>query len=94
MVSDLLPLLRLLARGDEPLEISRTANLQASPFGVPELVFAAHRFWSAFRSTPQTLMVLEQAVPPNMSPSDRTVLFNSLGTRMDQVILKRRRRRR
>jgi hypothetical protein len=86
--------LRLLARGDEPLEISRAANLKSPPLGVPELVFTAHRFWSAFKGTPQTLTVLEQSAPPTLSPSDRTVLFFSLGTQMDQVILKRGRKRR
>ena len=94
ILTDLSPVLRLLARGDEPLEISRKANLKSPPFGVPELVFAAHRFWRAFKSSPQTLTVLEQAVPATMSSSDRTVLFNSLGARMDQVILKRGRKRR
>ena len=93
VVSDLFPVLRLLARGDEPLEISRAASLKSPPFGVPELLFSTHRFWRAFKSTPRTLTVLEQSVPPTMSPSDRTVLFNSLGSRMDQVILKRGRKR-
>ena len=93
VLSDLFPVLRLLARGDEPLEIRRAANLKLPPSGVPELLFTAHRFWRAFGSTPQTLTVLEQSVPPTMSPSDRTVLFNSLGARMDQVILKRGRKR-
>ncbi len=93
VLSDLFPALQLLARGDEPLEISRAASLKAPPFGVPELVFAAHRFWSAFKSTPHTLTALEQSVPPTLSPSDRTVLFNSLGSQMDQVILKRQRKR-
>ena len=93
VVSDLFPVLRLLARGDEPLEISRAASLKSPPFGVPELLFSTHRFWRAFKSTPRTLTVLEQSVPPAMSPSDRTVLFNSLGSRMDQVILKRGRKR-
>ncbi len=92
VLSGLFPVLCLLARGDEPLEIRRAANLKSSEFGVPELVFTAHRFWSAFKSTPQTLTALEQSVPPTLSPSDRTVLFNSLGTQMDQVILKRGRK--
>ena len=93
VLSDLFPVLRLLARGDEPLEISRAANLKSPPFGVPELLFTTHCFWRGFKSTPQTLTVLEQSVPPTMSPSDRTVLFSSLGARMDQVILKRGRKR-
>ncbi len=93
VLSDLFPVLRLMARGDEPLEISRAAKLKSPRFGVPELLFTAHRFWRAFESTPQTLTVLEQSVPPAMSPSNRTVLFNSLGTQMDQVILKRGRKR-
>ncbi len=93
VLSGLFPVLRLLARGDEPLEISRAANLKSPSFGVPELVFTVHRFWSAFKSTPQTLTALEQAVPPTLSPSDRTVLFHTLGSQMDQVILKRGKKR-
>jgi hypothetical protein len=93
LLSELSPVLRLLARGDEPLEISRTANPKSPQFGVPELVFAHRRFWSAFRGIPQTLAALEQAVPPTLIPSDRTVFFNSLGTQMDHVILRRRRKR-
>ncbi len=94
VLSELFPLLRLLARGDEPLEISRAAKLESPPFGVPELVFGSHRFWRAFASTPHTLTVLEQSIPPTLSPSDRTVLFSNPGTQMDHVLLKRRRKRR
>ena len=92
ILSELFPLLRLLARGDEPLEISRAANPKSPPFGVPELVFTSHRFWRAFAGTPQTLTVLEQSVPPTLSLSDRTVLFSNLGTQLDHVLLKRRRK--
>ncbi|MCH7565300.1 MAG: hypothetical protein IH968_15920 [Gemmatimonadetes bacterium] len=92
ILSELFPLLRLLARGDEPLEISRAANPKAPHFGVPELVFTSHRFWRAFGRTPETLTVLEQSVPPTLSLPDRTVLFSNLGTQMDHVVLKRRRR--
>lgn len=92
ILSELFPLLRLLARGDEPLEISRAANLKAPHFGVPELIFSSHRFWRAFASTPHTLTMLEQSVPSTLSLSDRTVLFSNLGTQMDHVLLKRRRK--
>ncbi|MET0153167.1 MAG: YkgJ family cysteine cluster protein [Candidatus Binatia bacterium] len=90
------PALRLLAHGDEPLELrgsAKTKMTKVTPFGDAELTFAAFAALRELGGAAGTLSVLEKAIPPSLSVSDRSVLLLYLGTQVEQAAPKRRHRR-
>jgi len=86
------PALRLLARGDEPLELARRASAKAPPFGDPDLTFAAFLTLRAVHNSTGILEALEKAIKPSLSAADRSVLLNQLGAKLEHDIPVRRRK--
>lgn len=79
------PALRLLARGDEPLELVRGAGEKVPPFGDPELTFAAFVALREARGATGTLGALEKAMTPSLTVADRSVLLRQLGIHVEQT---------
>lgn len=87
------PALRLLAGGDEPLELARKTSIKAPQFGIPDLSFAAFKALRDISNSTGALSAIEKVMKPSFSVSDRAVLLNNLGAQVE-VKLKRPRKRR
>jgi len=87
------PALRLLARGDEPLELARGAGEKVPPFGNPELTFAAFVALREASGSTGTLGALEKAITPSLTVADRSVLLRELGIHVEQASSLPRRKR-
>jgi hypothetical protein len=83
MITSVGPALRLLARGDEPVELGRRASAKAPPFGDPDLTFAAFLALRAVHNSTGVLQALEQAMQPSFSAADRSVLLIQLGSKLE-----------
>ena len=86
------PALRLLARGDEPLEPARGTGEKVPPFGDPELTFAAFVALREARGSAGTLGALEKAIKPSLTVADRSVLLRQLGIHVEHARSLRRRK--
>jgi hypothetical protein len=86
------PALRLLAHSDEPLNLPRNANLKAPAFGDPELIFAAFLALRDVQGAGGVLSALEKSIRPAMGVSDRSVLINQIGSEIEEVYKKRRKK--
>lgn len=84
MITSAGPALRLLARGDEPVELGRRASAKTPPFGDPDLTFAAFLALREVHSSTGILEALEKAIKPSLSAADRSVLLNQLGSKLEQ----------
>jgi hypothetical protein len=80
-MSDTLPVLRLLARGDETLELAEGSE-KGPPLPTPELTFAAYLALREARGAAGLLAALEQAITPELSAADRLVLLRHLARRV------------
>ena len=87
------PGLRLLAHGDEPLDLPVNANMKAPPFGDADLIFAAFLAMREARGPAGVLGALEKAIKPSFTVSDRSVLINQLGAEIEEAYKKRRKKR-
>jgi hypothetical protein len=85
--------IRLLARGNEPVERHRLSRLKSPQFGDPELTFAAFGFYRGLESGTGVLGLLERLIPRAMTLTDRSVLLNQLGSQIDGTPTKQRQRR-
>jgi Fe-S-cluster containining protein len=83
----------LLAWGDERVDLSKGVPKRDLTLLDPELTFAAYIFVHE-ASQLGVLGALEKAVPPAMSVSDRTALFNRFGALVDRAQSKSIKRRR
>jgi hypothetical protein len=79
------PAIRLLACGDEPLDVPRNAKLKAPQFGDPELIFAAFLAMQDARGSCGVLGALEKAIKPSLTVSDRSVLINQIGIEVEDI---------
>jgi hypothetical protein len=80
-VSDVLPVLRLLARGDEPLDLAEGAE-KGPPLATPELTFAAYLAVREGRGPAGLLAALETAITPALEAADRLVLLRHVARRV------------
>ncbi len=80
-MSDALPVLRLLARGDESLELAEGSE-KGPPLPTPELTFAAYLALREARGPAGLLGALEQAITPELSAADRLVLLRHLARKV------------
>jgi hypothetical protein len=87
------PALRLLAQGDEPLDLVKRASMEVSWFDVPEMVLAAFKALSDFRKSIGTLTALEKAIEPSMTVSDRAVLLRYIGMQVEALMKRPARRK-
>jgi hypothetical protein len=84
---------KLLAWGDERVDLSKSVTKRELVLLDPELVFAAHIFVQQAGQL-GVLGALEKAFPPEMSVSDRTALLNRFGAFVDRAQSKSLKRRR
>lgn len=83
---------KLLAWGDERVDLSKGVPKRDLTLLDPELTFAAYIFVHE-ASQLGVLGALEKALPPEMSVSDRTALLNRFGAFVDRAQAKSRKRR-
>lgn len=93
MITSVGPALRLLAGGDEPVELVRRASAKAPPFGDPDLTFAAFLALREVHNSTGILEALEKAIKPSLSAADRSVLLIQLGSKLEHETPVRRRKR-
>jgi hypothetical protein len=93
ILSTFAPGLRLIAHGDEPLDLPASAKVNAPPFGDADLIFAAFLTMREARGPAGVLGALEKAIKPSMTVSDRSVLINQIGAEIDEAYKKRRKKR-
>src|SRR5262249_15381666 len=82
------PALRLVARGDESLDLP--ANVKAPLFGDGDLISATFLVMREARGPAGVLGALEKAITPSLTVSDRSVLVNQVGLELEKVYRKRR----
>lgn len=87
------PGLRLLAYGDEPLDLPASANVVAPPFGDSDMIFAAFLAIRDARGSVGVLNALEKSIKPSFTVSDRSILINQIGAEVEEVYKKRRKKR-
>lgn len=78
------PALRLLGRGDEALRLSAGSAKRAPAFGDAEMVFAGYRVAHEAASGASTLDLLESAMEPLKSATDRSVFLVQMGVHLQQ----------
>lgn len=89
VLSNIAPAVRLLARGDETLELAGNANLKSAPFGEPGMAFAAFTALRKIGAGTGVLQALEKAIKPGMTIPDRSALLVQLGSQLEHTRLKR-----
>ena len=93
MASGFGPAQRLLAYADEPFEFARPISKKDLTFGDAQLTFAAYVFQRRSAGPAGVLGALEEVIKPEMPVSDRSVLFQRLGSLVDQRRSKVRKRK-
>jgi hypothetical protein len=83
--------LRLMARGDEPVELSKKASFKSPKFGDPDLTFAAFVALREIQAGTPPLDALDRAISPSLQISARSVLIYNIATLIDGSIRKPRR---
>jgi len=86
------PAIRLLARGDETIELTGNAKTKSPPFGDPDMSFAAFKALRKVGAGTGVLVALESAIKPAMTIPDRSALLVQLGSQLDHIQVKRPRR--
>ena len=84
---------RLLGQGDEPMGAAIKWNRKDLTFEDAELTFALHIFLSEAGGGAGILSALEKAIPPEMPASDRSALFQKMGSLLDRNAGKKRARK-
>lgn len=79
---------KLLARGDEPLELPRPARTKAPSFGNAEMSFAAFIAMRELQSGAGVLTALEKSFESSLTVTDRSALLIQLGTQVEQALAK------
>lgn len=85
------PTLRLLAQGDQPVDLPE-GDHKVAALGSPELTFAAYLALREARGPGGMLAALEKAIEPALSVADRSVLLSYLGGLLAHVPTGGRRR--
>ncbi|MEK6334838.1 MAG: hypothetical protein AABM67_07815 [Acidobacteriota bacterium] len=90
-VSQFAAIQMLLAHGDEPFDFGKISQKSLSMQG-PEITFAA--FYAARQATSPLglLAALDQAIEPSMSIADRSVFLLQLGSQMETVKSRKKRK--
>jgi hypothetical protein len=88
------PALRLLACGDEPLELTKKTSIKAPQFGIPDMSFAAFKALRDISNSTGALSAIEKVMKPSFTVSDRSVLLNNLGAQVEARLKRSRKRRR
>lgn len=83
------PAIRLLARGDETIELAGNANPKSPPFGDPSMSFAAFTALRKVGVGTGVLDALEKSIKPDMTIPDRSALLVQLGSQLEHTRLKR-----
>ena len=89
VLSNISPAVRLLARGDEPIELAGNANPKSPPFGDADMAFAAFTALRKIGAGAGVLQALEIAIKPGMPIHDRSALLVQLGSQLEHTRLKR-----
>ena len=87
------PTLRLLAHGDEPVELPDKAKVVSPQFGDADLIFAAFLAIRDARGSGGVLNALEKSIRPSFTVSDRAILINQIGVEIEEVYKKRHKKR-
>jgi hypothetical protein len=77
------PVLRLLARGDEPIELVKRAAIKSPKFGDPDLTFAAFVALREIQAGTPPIEAIERAVAPSLGTSARAVLIYNIAAVVD-----------
>jgi hypothetical protein len=83
------PAVRLLARGDETIELARNTKPKSPQFGDPYMSFAAFTALRQLGAGTGVLAALEKAIKPDMTIPDRSALLVQLGSQLEHTRLKR-----
>ena len=87
------PTLRLLAHGDEPVDLPGNAKVVAPPFGDSDMIFAAFLAIRDARGSGGVLNALEKSIKPSFTVSDRSILINQIGSEIEEIYKKRQKKR-
>ena len=87
------PTLRLLAHGDEPVNLPGSAKVVAPPFGDADMIFAAFLAIRDARGSGGVLNALEKSIKPSFTVSDRAILINQIGSEIEEIYKKRQKKR-
>lgn len=82
------PAVRLLARGDETIELAGNADLKSAPFGDANMSLAAFIALRKLSESSGALDALEKAIKPGMTVPDRSALLAQLGSQLERAFLK------
>lgn len=88
MLNSIGPALRLLARGDESIELAGKASLKSPAYGDPDMAFAAFTAIRKISNGTGVLDALENAIKPDMPVSYRSALLVQLGSQIERAPLK------
>ncbi len=91
IVSDRFPVIHMLAYGDEPITLAKSASTKLPEWGAPELIFAAFAAVREIERSSLILDALEKAIPTSLAAFDRAILLAHLGGQVMQPKLKRSR---
>jgi Fe-S-cluster containining protein len=92
LINGFAPTQRLLGQADEPLGRGIKTKSKDITFQDPEMTFAAFIFLRQAMAGRGVLEILEETVAPEMPASDRSALFQKLGTLLDTGPAKKRSR--
>ncbi len=87
------PALRLLAYGDDPVDLPSNAKVVAPPFGDSDMIFAAFLAIRDARGSGGVLNALEKSIKSSFTVSDRSILINQIGAEIEEVYKKRHKKR-
>ena len=87
------PTIRLLAHGDEPVNLPDSAKVVAPPFGDADMIFAAFLAIRDARGSGGVLNALEKSIKPSFTVSDRAILLNQIGSEIEAIYKKRQKKR-
>jgi hypothetical protein len=77
------PVMQLLARSEAAAPLRKKVAVKASPFGDPDMVFSSFRAIRELSKGTGVFDALERTLPATLPRSDRMVLLQWLGARLD-----------
>jgi len=89
ILTNVRPAIRLLARGDETIELAGNGNPKSPPFGDPNMSFAAFTALRKIADGMGVLDALEMAIKPDMTIPDRSALLIQVGYQLERTRQKR-----
>lgn len=83
MITNLGHAIRVLARGDEPFELSSRFKPESPPFGDPDITFAAFSALRSVQTSGRILPSLEKSIAAQAPLVDRAVMLVQIGSKLE-----------